>query len=220
MILKQKLNFKMFFRYYRIGRGVASKLKAGRKILWKPNSIINISFHGRKNYKSPVIKAIDDWQKYINLKFKIVERGDVRIGFYDDHAFSFLGQINLLFFSGLTMNIYPANEEEMYETALHEFGHVLGLEHEHQHPQANFGFDKEGLKKWGAKIQLTREELKNSIKPLKENNKNQLVLTPFDKDSIMMYDLPGYVFKNKKSLKKNKKLSDGDKNIVKILYPK
>ena len=42
---------------------------------------------------------------------------------------------------------------------------VLGLEHEHQHPQANFGFDKEGLKKWGAKIQLTREELKNSIKP-------------------------------------------------------
>ena len=104
---------------------------------------------------------------------------------------------------------------------LHEFGHALGLEHEHQHPVATAQLDEEAVKKY------YKERLKWSDEKIKD-----YVLTPFTKDtanfgefdaaSIMMYDFPRELMKDKNNPnfeKVSTVLSPGDIKGIASLYP-
>lgn len=86
-----------------------------------------------------------------------------------------------------TMNIatFTAN------TILHEFGHALGMMHQHQHPDANIPWDEERILK---STDLTLAEIRANItQPLPRKWLND---APYDKDSKMHYTVFSYMTKD------------------------
>ena len=140
--------------------------------------------------------------------------------------------MNLIF--SAAMQQYPADfrESEFQRLVLHEFGHALGMIHEHQRPdrdvvfvQALFSYAQTN---WGWNADIVRQQILQ-----KEILKN-LVGTVFDEESIMMYEYPqGIAFHQKERVlpntpdlsspfatKRNTKLTALDKVAAAVTYPK
>ncbi len=105
--------------------------------LWPNGSTIRIRFLGGAAAQQALVKQhAVQWTAHANLKFEFVNSGgtQVRIAFADDGAWSYIGTDAL----GIpadqpTMNFGWVDEGVI----LHEFGHMLGMIHEHQNPRDN-----------------------------------------------------------------------------------
>ena len=120
-------------------------------------------------------------------------------------------------------------------TILHEFGHALGLTHEHLSPKFNEYFEwvdiEDIYKLYVEKQDWTREQVKRNLFDTATVD-TSTTLTNFDPKSIMTYRIrPEHI--NARSseswvqqivedtgVPKNYVLSDGDKAIIEYLYPK
>jgi hypothetical protein len=105
------------------------------------------------------------------------------------------------------------------DMVLHEFGHALGLVHEHAHPGVNIEWNKDqvysDLKEsdnWepGYIDQWVFEKFDSS---------KQEVITSFDSLSVMMYPIRKNWTKNLEPREISKVLSEGDKATIRKLYP-
>lgn len=93
----------------------------------------------------------NEWSKYANITFKFITSGtaQIRVTFTQGAgSYSYLGTQALNRPSNSeTMNFGWFNDSttdtEFSRTTIHEFGHALGMIHEHQHPLANIPWDKE-----------------------------------------------------------------------------
>lgn len=109
-------------------------------------------------------------------------------------------------------------ETELRRVVLHEFGHVLGLIHEHSSPVAKIP--------WNEKIVL--DYYKRTQGWSHSTTKANVLLpefadayTEFDPDSIMMYPIPSDLTIGGFSVPwENSELSDLDKKLIGQLYPK
>lgn len=107
---------------------------------------------------------------------------------------------------------------------LHEFGHALGFEHEHQSPEGGCAgeFNWEAL---SAILEWTPEEVKQNMTRFDESaRKSGLVASAFDASSVMLYALPAKAFLNAATAKclvpnVNSTLSPMDKAGMRYLYP-
>jgi hypothetical protein len=153
-------------------------------------------------------------EPFINLTFKFIEDNDtktdstIRIGF-DTNAGSYSELGNQ------SINI-PKNTNTMnlgwfdVATVLHEFGHMLGLDHEHQGPSGgifknNLIWNKDALYKWGEETQdWTKEDVdiqiinRSKISQINDlsvfkNGVTDITLLQYDPDSIMLYFYEGYL---------------------------
>src|SRR5262249_25408881 len=150
---------------------------------------------------------------------------EIRIGF--DPAMgssSYVGTDSLAVPMALpTMNfgwLSPESSAETYSSAvLHEFGHALGMIHEHQSPPAHIRWDEprwieDAWETMGWSEQTVKEQI---CEPAKENETN---FSAFDPTSIMMYSFPKEWTLNGFSAPWNTKLSDQDKAFMSKQYPK
>ena len=101
--------------------------------------------------------------------------------------------MNLQFFgvdTPMLKNGQPAPEAPMRATILHEFGHALGLLHEHQSPNANCDaeIDWDAAYKIGAGIGWDKAQVDRNFRQLA--NTTVLNATEVDRKSIMHYSLP------------------------------
>jgi len=155
--------------------------------------------------------------KFIFLPFGYEGNSDVRISFDpNEGCFSYIGiNYRTIPQDKCTMNFAWFD----VGTVLHEFGHLLGLEHEHQSPfgnKINWNYPK--LYKWGRKVQgWDKDEVDVQIvSPL---NGPDIYGTSFDPESIMLYYYPAKLTTDGKGTKQNIRLSPKDVLYISRLYP-
>ncbi len=204
-----------------------------RALIWPAHSTLRVSFlGGDQRCRDYVKKYAPEWAQYANIKFAFVESGnaDVRIDFdRNDGNWSYLGTLatnipqnrktmNLGALPRLIAGGGSSAEAEIRRKVLHEFGHSLGLEHEHLSPYSGFEFNLDKLyayfagppNNWNKK---TVDE--NILRTIDQSNTNG----KYDAQSIMLYYLEPSLFATPGDYTSyNTTLSAGDKETIQMLY--
>ncbi|MFC6339390.1 hypothetical protein GIR22_14485 [Pseudomonas sp. CCM 7891] len=190
---------------------------------WPQNSTIKITIYDcpmDDPYVQAVKNAASQWQAHINLNFEFVsgEDGDVRItqNLPGDNS----GGSEVGIDAKNTSLPYPTMSLPMDHTAasfelvvLHEFGHMLGAHHEHQHPDANIPWNQASLD-----ARFTPQQQQVNFLPLPRNDTYDF--SPYDGDSVMHYSIdPAWVTDNTWR-SRNATLSADDIDWAKKAYPK
>jgi len=196
----------------------------GNPIKWDPLQveIINNYTNFRITDIIPMIKRVllERIQPIVNLKFNFVDDpfAMIRINF-DTYAgsWSYLGKDALSIpYNEATINFGWFN----IATVLHEFGHMLGLIHEHQSP---FGepipWNKTEVYKWAADTQKWSQQ-QTDAQIINKYNYTLLNGTVFDPKSIMLYFYPKSLTTNNTGTSMNVRLSPYDVFYINSRYPR
>lgn len=195
--------------------------------LWTAGATLRVRFlDGDEGRRQRVITYAREWTRYANLNLQLVEKGDaeIRISFAKPGSWSYLGT------DALTINaqeptvnfgfLLPETGEDVFrQTVLHEFGHVLGLVHENQNPQAQIPWDRPVVYSAvaGAPYHWSRSEADRNI--LGTFSLITPDYRPFDQDSIMLYPFPKEWFTNRTAIGGATVLSKSDQELARRLYP-
>lgn len=197
---------------------------------WNVGDVIRIRFLGGSPALQERVKSVaKEWTSLANLTFNFVKSGpaDIRIAFMPGKgSWSYLGTMcRRIDEPDPTMNYGwltdDSEESEVRRVVLHEFGHALGLIHEHQNP-------KNGGIEWNRAA--VRKDLSgppnNWDDATIENNMfakyepGSLAATNVDPTSIMMYPIPKAWTLDGTSAGLNGELSEKDKQFIATNYPK
>lgn len=163
--------------------------------MWPNGTTLRVSFIGGSAAEHAKVKNwAMQWTQYANINFDFNNDSDaeIRVGFVQgDGSWSAVGT------DALNRTWFPLNEPTMnfgWEleegTVLHEFGHAIGLGHEHQNPAG-------GLR-WNEQVVISAlrrppnnwspEQTRHNV--LRKYENDQVNGTEFDPDSIMLYFFP------------------------------
>ena len=155
--------------------------------IWRKKDL-NIYFLQIHRQEAQIMEWASEWSKYCAIQFHKIDTAigsDIRVNFSQRGSWSYIGtdatQIPL---ESFTMNLGFVDKA----TVLHEFGHALGLIHEHQSPfRGGYEWDKEAVIRAlsGPPNYWDRERIENNI--FKRYKKRKLRGTRYDTKSIMHY---------------------------------
>lgn len=196
--------------------------------LWPKGTVLTIGFlDGKPALQWKVAKVALEWMKYANLRFVFsdVSEATLRISFKQPGSWAFQGTdaLNIpkdqptINFGWVTPDTL---ESEVRRVVLHEFGHVLGLVHEHQAANARIPWDKEAVYRElsGPPNNWTRQQV--DVTMFQEYASDYFpVEKAFDPKSIMMFPLSKNFTGGRLVVGLNLDLSDTDKEFVQRLYP-
>lgn len=159
-----------------------------------------------------VIKVVNERiVPLVNLDIKFVpdvRQANIRISFNKDGAWSYVGNDALNYSNP---NVPTMNFEWLdVATIIHEFGHAMGMIHEHQNPFGKpIDWNDKAVLDWahrtqGWSDQTTRENI------LDRYDSNQLNGSNYDPKSIMLYFFPPELTNDKVGTKQNTRLSPTD----------
>ncbi len=201
-------------RTINLGNRRASAIIMFRK-LWINGSTIRVRFmEGTAEQIVTAKEQAEWWTKHANLTFSFTEDVDaeIRVTFNPtDGAWSYVGTDAL---------DIPRNQATMNlgfldgGTAAHEFGHAIGLAHEHQNPDGGIEWNEAVVIRdlAGPPNNWTEQQTRHNV--LKKYNAEQIRGTKFDPDSIMLYFFPDSWVVNGSGTKANKVLSQQDIDFI------
>jgi hypothetical protein len=195
--------------------------------LWAPGRTLRVRvLAGDAAYKQAIRAAAATWTAFINLNFDFVDEGDAEIRISDDNGdyWSLIGTDALTQDdqSEATMNLSPDHNlspKFFMANALHEFGHVLGAEHEHLHPQMTIPWDKQAVyEHFGAEDdELARSNIDERYFNLLDAS--EVDNSTYDPKSIMHYAIRQSWTQGDFQIQLNLQLSDKDKAFMAAAYP-
>jgi Astacin (Peptidase family M12A) len=189
--------------------------------LWPNGSVLRVRFlGGTAAQRADAMAQAGWWMPHVNLAF--VESTDndaeIRVSFDpSDGAWSYLGT---------DCRSIPADQPTMnlgFEdggTAAHEFGHAIGLGHEHQNPQGGIEWNEPEVIRDLSRPpnSWTMAQIRHNV--LDKYAQEQIRATAFDPKSIMLYFFPARWTMNGVGTSANEVLSEDDKSFAAQIYPR
>ena len=196
---------------------------------WGTGMQLRVRFLDSPELAARVMDAAASWTTHANLDLQVVADGpaEIRVTFEGTGNWSALGT------DALVPELYPADMPTMclaeipiamssrrvLRIARHEFGHAIGLVHEHSSPAAGILWDKPYVyaalaqppNGWSA---ATVDQ--NVFYAYSTSTTN---FTEFDPDSIMLYSLPPEWTLDRRTFPENIDLSPTDAAFVRRIYP-
>lgn len=208
----------------------ALRLAALRSKLWPPNQrVLHVRFlDGDPRLHAKIATYAVEWCRHgaIELIFDNAPDAPIRVSLTPGASWSLLGTDALhpsIALDQPTMNLgwltTAMPNDEFAAVVMHEFGHALGLIHEHQSPAADIPWDREAVYAYysGPPNFWTCEEIDRNIfarYAVTETN-----FSEFDPHSIMGYPIPCEFTIGGFSTGFNRSLSDMDRTHFARLYP-
>jgi len=205
---------------------------------WRAGQTLRISFLGAPSpwLKQAIIQSACLWLDYAYLSFELVDdndpRADIRIQTDGPESvnYSTLGN-DALTVDGASMVLGVKTSDPLFQAiVLHEFGHALGMDHEHQHPDADIPWDLDALREVLAETLIEETDDQNDLQAAIEAelatqflpepaNADQLIL-PYDRKSIMHYRVNQAHTLGNWETKQNLKISKKDQRFMRLVYPR
>jgi len=202
----------------------------GKDILWKPGQIITIGFvGGTQQERSKTREYAEKWLKYANIEFLWL--GDeyqtmIRVAF--DHnrgTWSYVGTDCLLIpgndptmnLGRLQSSLDKGDIDDARYVVVHEFAHMLGMQHEQHNSTNNIPWNKEAMYQYHAEVNgWTRDQVDRTyFSRLPRHNAD----TPYDKHSIMHYPVENRFTHGNFEVGYNYHPSEGDQAFMRRAYP-
>jgi hypothetical protein len=216
-ILPQDL--RRFARLRMLGPSRAAVLRAKK---WPNGSTLRVSFIGGNSTQQDIVRQFaPQWSQHANLKldFTNAPDADIRISFVDaDGAWSYIGiDCKDIPLNEATMNLGWQDEG----VVLHEFGHAIGLIHEHQNPEGGIKWNRENVIR-----DLSGPPNNWDLATIEHNMfqayaRDQINGTSLDPKSIMLYAIPASWTLDGFQSEPNEVLSEVDKKFIgdQVNYP-
>jgi hypothetical protein len=196
--------------------------------LWENGQTLKVKFlSGSPAMRARVFNMAKEWEQFANLRFELAgdyDAANIRVRLDDKggHNSAIGTTATQIPENEKTMNLDTSNfytETGMHGTVLHEFGHAIGLLHEHYNPLAGIKWNKpvvyEELKRTqGWDEDAIYYNLFQTVAMMYTNG------TGYDKKSIMHYPVFARWTTDGFSVDWNNYLSDADKAFIGQLYPK
>ncbi len=192
---------------------------------------VSSRWRGREDDVAAVRKAFDTWAKVgLGITFREVDRPEdaiIRIGFdQSDGSWSYVGRDVLRERDPLsrTMNFgWSLTTAYGADTALHEIGHSLGLEHEHQNPYAGITWNEAAVRAYFRAPPNQWDDATIDWNILRKISRSEVKGTNWDPDSVMEYQFGAGLIdspvKYRDGLVPKGGLSKADKDWVASSYP-
>lgn len=190
---------------------------------WMNGSTLRVRFLGGTAAQQAKVKEQAGWwTAHANLRFDFNNAPDaeIRIAFNpNDGAWSYVGTDN---------RSIPRDQPTMNlgfmdgGTTAHEFGHAIGLAHEHQNPAGGMQWNEAAVIRdlSGPPNHWNEAQIRHNV--LFKYRADQVNGTSFDPESIMLYAFPGSWVKSGVGTQANEVLSAMDKAFIASAraYPK
>jgi hypothetical protein len=211
------------------GGGSQPRAAVERMKLWENGRRLRVRFlDGVQEVQNKVAAIAKEWEAVANLTLDFVNGGatEIRISFAEEgFSWSTVGTDALTMPSaGATMNygwLEPTTSLREYQRVVrHEFGHALGMIHEHQNPAAlgQIPWDKPKVYAYYAQQGWSQADVDfNIFEVYSEESTNH---TAFDATSIMEYAVPDSLTVGSYSIGWNTEFSPADIEFMRRQYPR
>ncbi len=202
---------------------------AARDRLWPVDTTLQIRFIGGSDrLQQRVFDAGKSWLlDGVRLRMQPAnegEVGDIRVSFDErDGSWSYIGTgARDVRPNQATMNLgwvaEDTPEEDFCSVVIHEFGHALGLLHEHNHPLARINWNKPAVYAdlGGPPNNWSKAQIDANV--FAQFDESQVIITDFDQASVMIYPILSSWTMDGQSFTPSWKLSPGDEETIQRLY--
>lgn len=204
------------------------EMAALTKKMWHSHQTLKMYFFdGTTTISTRILEYASIWSNYCSIKFEEtphLSEATIRVGLEPPGSWSYLGTDALqapkskptVNFGWLTSSL---SDRDFKQVVLHEFGHVLGLIHEHQSPAIKINWNKPFVYNYfWLNYRWPPEQVDRNI--FEEYAKTSTNHSSVDRSSIMAYYIPPEFTTDGQSFPQNFELSTMDKQYIGKLYPK
>lgn len=200
-----------------------------RLCFWGTGMTLRVRFLDSPELTERVMTAAAAWTEHANLEFQVVADGpaEIRVTFEGRGNWSALGT------DALVPELYPVDGPTMClseipvassstrvdRLARHEFGHAIGLVHEHSSPAAGIRWDKPAVYAALAVPPNSWTPEMVDFNVFKTYDVTTTNFTSFDPKSIMLYAYPPEWTLDRTTFPENYQLSAMDRDFVATIYP-